>query len=36
MADGLLDPGLDLDWLIDTTIILAAAQTDLLITRLTS
>ena len=34
--DGLLDPGLDLDWLIDTTIILAAAETYLLITRLTS
>jgi hypothetical protein len=34
--DGLLDPGLDLDWLIDTTTILAAAETYLLITRLTS
>jgi len=37
MADaGLLDPRLDLDWLIDTTTILAAAETYLLITRLTS
>lgn len=34
--DGLLDPGLDLDWPIDTTTILAAAETYLLITRLTS
>jgi AcrR family transcriptional regulator len=34
--DGLLDPGLDLDWLIDTSTILAAAETYLLITRLTS
>ncbi len=34
--DGLLDPRLDLDWLIDTTTILAAAETYLLITRLTS
>jgi AcrR family transcriptional regulator len=33
--DGLLDPGVDLDWLIDTTTILAAAETYLLITRLT-
>ena len=33
--DGLLDPGADLDWLIDTTSILAAAETYLLITRLT-
>jgi len=33
--DGLLDPRVDLDWLIDTTIILAAAETSLLITRLT-
>jgi AcrR family transcriptional regulator len=34
--DGLLDPRVDLDWLIDTTAILAAAETYLLITRLTS
>ena len=34
--DGLLDPGLDLDWLIDTSTILAAAETYLLIMRLTS
>ncbi len=34
--DGLLDPRLDLDWLIDTSTILAAAETYLLITRLTS
>jgi AcrR family transcriptional regulator len=33
--DGLLDPGTDLDWLIDTTSVLAAAETYLLITRLT-
>ena len=33
--DGLLDPGVELDWLIDTTTILAAAETYLLITRLT-
>lgn len=33
---GLLDPGPDLDWLIDTTTILAAAETYLLVTRLTS
>jgi AcrR family transcriptional regulator len=33
--DGLLDPGVDLDWLIDTTTILAAAETYLLITHLT-
>jgi AcrR family transcriptional regulator len=32
--DGLLDPGLDLDWLIDTSTILASAETYLLITRL--
>ena len=32
--DGLLDPGLDLEWLIDTTTILGAAETYLLITRL--
>jgi AcrR family transcriptional regulator len=32
--DGLLDPGLDLEWLIDTTTILDAAETYLLITRL--
>ena len=34
--DGLLDPGLDLDWLIDTSTILASAETYLLITRLTN
>ena len=34
--DGLLDPRVDLDWLIDTTTILGAAETYLLITRLTS
>ena len=33
--DGLLDPAVDLDWLIDTTSILAAAETYLLITRMT-
>src|SRR5260370_5121080 len=33
---GLLDPGVDLDWLGDTTTILAAAETYLLITPLTS
>jgi hypothetical protein len=32
--DGLLDPGLDLDWLIDTSTILGSAETYLLITRL--
>jgi AcrR family transcriptional regulator len=32
--DGLLDPGVDLEWLIDTSSILAAAETYLLITRL--
>jgi AcrR family transcriptional regulator len=31
--DGLLDPAIDLDWLIDTTSLLAAAETYLLITR---
>ena len=34
--DGLLDPGLDLDWLIDTSNILDSAETYLLITRLTN
>jgi hypothetical protein len=34
--DGLLEPGVDLDWLIDTSTILAAAETYLLITRLTN
>jgi AcrR family transcriptional regulator len=34
--DGLLDPRVDLDWLIDTSSILGAAETYLLITRLTS
>ena len=33
--DGLLDPAIDIDWLIDTTTILAAAETYLLIIRLT-
>ncbi len=32
--DGLLDPGVDLGWLIDTSSILAAAETYLLITRM--
>lgn len=32
--DGLLDPRADLNWLIDTTSILAAAETYLLITRM--
>src|SRR5215469_15175207 len=34
--DGLLGPGLDLDWLIDTSTILGSAETYLLITRLTN
>jgi AcrR family transcriptional regulator len=33
--DGLLDPRIDLGWLIDTSTILASAETYLLITRLT-
>jgi AcrR family transcriptional regulator len=33
--DGLLDPAIDLEWLTDTTTILAAAETYLLTTRLT-
>ncbi len=33
--DGLLDPATDLTWLIDTTSILGAAETYLLITRMT-
>jgi len=33
--DGLLDPAIDIDWLIDTTTIVAAAETYLLIIRLT-
>jgi AcrR family transcriptional regulator len=33
--DGLLDPAIDLNWLTDTSTILAAAETYLLITRLT-
>jgi AcrR family transcriptional regulator len=33
--DGLLDPAIDLDWLTDTSTILAAAETYLLTTRLT-
>jgi hypothetical protein len=32
--DGLLDPGVDLDWLIDTSSILAAAETYPLVTRM--
>jgi AcrR family transcriptional regulator len=32
--DGLLDPAVDLAWLIDTTAILAAAETYLLVTRM--
>jgi AcrR family transcriptional regulator len=32
--DGLLDPGIDLDWVIDTSAILAAAETYLLVTRM--
>ena len=32
--DGLLDPAVDLAWLIDTTSILAAAETYLLVTRM--
>ena len=34
-ADGLLDPAIDLTWLTDTTSILGAAETYLLITRTT-
>jgi AcrR family transcriptional regulator len=34
-ADGLLDPAIDLTWLIDTASILAAAETYLLITHMT-
>jgi hypothetical protein len=33
--DGLLDPAADLPWLIDTSNVLAAAETYLLITRTT-
>jgi AcrR family transcriptional regulator len=33
--DGLLDPAIDLDWLTDTSAIVAAAETYLLATRLT-
>jgi AcrR family transcriptional regulator len=33
-ADGLLDPATDLSWLIDTTSLLAAADTYLLVTRM--
>jgi AcrR family transcriptional regulator len=32
--DGLLDPAIDLAWLVDTTAVLAAAETYLLITRM--
>lgn len=34
--DGLLSPAVDLDWLIDTASLLAAAETYLLVTRMTS
>jgi AcrR family transcriptional regulator len=34
-ADGLLDPAVDLAWLIDTSSILSSAETYLLITRMT-
>ncbi len=34
-ADGLLDPAIDLDGPIDTTSILVAAETYLLVTRMT-
>ena len=33
-SDGLLDPGIDLDWLIDTTTLMSAAETYLLIARM--
>jgi hypothetical protein len=33
--DGLLDPAIDLDWLTDTSTIIAAAETYLLTTQLT-
>jgi hypothetical protein len=33
-SDGLLGPDTDLDWLIDTTTVLGAAETYLLITRM--
>ena len=33
-SDGLLDPAIDLDWLIDTTALMSAAETYLLITRM--
>jgi hypothetical protein len=32
--DGLLPPGIDLTWLIDTTTVLVAAETYLLVTRM--
>jgi AcrR family transcriptional regulator len=35
-ADGLLDPAADLAWLIDTASLLGAAETYLLVTRMTS
>jgi hypothetical protein len=34
--DGLLDPAVDLAWVIDTASLLAAAETYLLVTRMTS
>lgn len=34
-GDGLLGPAADLAWLIDTTSILAATETHLLVTRMT-
>jgi hypothetical protein len=33
-ADGLLPPGTDLAWLIDTASVIAAAETYLLVTRM--
>jgi len=33
-SDGLLDPAVDLDWLIDTAAVIGAAETYLLITRM--
>jgi hypothetical protein len=33
-ADGLLDPGADLEWIIDTGSVLCAAETYLLVTRM--
>jgi len=33
-SDGLLPPGIDLTWLVDTTTVLVAAETYLLVTRM--